>query len=56
MNPKMKWFLIISGYVGVFVLTFIFTGGLEALLKFFQEIGNLFEGFITPIIEQLPDI
>ena len=54
MNKKLKWALIISGYVVLIVLTFIFIGGLVALLDLIQEIRAFSEGFITQIIEKLP--
>jgi len=54
MNKKLKWILIISGYIVVFGLTFIVMGGLKAFLDLIQEIKAFSEGFITQIIEKLP--
>lgn len=54
MNRKVKWALIIIGYIGIIVLTFILIGGLVALLNLIQEIKAFSEGFITQIIEKLP--
>ena len=54
MNKKLKWALIINGFVVVIILTFIVMGGLAALLDLIQEIRAFSEGFITQIIEKLP--
>jgi len=54
MNKKLKWALIIIGFVVVIILTFILIGGLVALLDLIQEIKAFSEVFITQIIEKLP--
>jgi len=51
MNKTIKWSLILSGYIIVFVLTFIFMGRLAALFNFIQEMKNLSEAFINQIIK-----
>lgn len=54
MNRKLKWGLIISGYVVVIILTFIVMGGLAALLNFIEEVNSLSKEFIDQIIEIIP--
>jgi len=54
MNKKLKWGLIISGYIVVFVLTFIVMGGLAALLNFIEDVNSLSREFINQLIEIIP--
>lgn len=54
MNKKLKWILIILGYIIAIILTFIVMGGLAALLDLIQEVKAFSEDFITQIIEKLP--
>ena len=56
MNKKLKYFLIVSGYFAVFILTFVFTGGLEALLQFATESTKTIEEIIIKIITKLGEI
>ena len=53
MNRKFKIFLILSGYIVVFLLTFVFMGGLEALLQFASESSKTFEEIVIKIITKL---
>lgn len=53
MNRKIKIFLILSGYFIVFILTFVFTGGLEALLQFATESTKIIEEIIVKMIAKL---
>ncbi len=53
MNKKLKYFLIVSGYFAVFILTFVFTGGLEALLQFATESTKTIEEIIIKMITKL---
>jgi len=52
-NRKLKIFLILSGYIIVFILTFIFLGGLEDLLQFLSESAKTLEEIINKIITKL---
>lgn len=53
LNRKAKIAIILLGYVVVFILTFIFTGGLEALIQFATEGSQAIEGLIRELIERI---
>lgn len=48
--------LILLGYFIVFLLTFIFTGGLEALLQFATETSQAIEDIIRELITGLGEV
>ena len=54
MNNTLKWALIIILFIVMILLTFIFMGGLAALLDLIQEVKAFSEEFITEIIEKVP--
>lgn len=53
MNRKIKLFLILSGYVIIFILTFILMGGLDDLYQFATESSKTLEEIISKIITKL---
>lgn len=53
LNRKVKIALILLGYVVVFILTFIFMGGLEDLIQFATESSQAIEDLIRELIEKL---
>jgi len=55
LNRKVKIALILLGYVVVFVLTFIFTGGLEALIQFATESSHAIEDLIRELITRIKE-
>ena len=56
MNNKIKWFLIISGYFAVFFLTFLFIGGLDALIMVFHDLEKLATSVIAQFIEFISNL
>ena len=55
MNRKAKIALILLGYVVVFILTFIFTGGLEALIQFATESSQAAENLVRELIARIKE-
>jgi hypothetical protein len=53
MNRKFKIFLILSGYVIVFILTFVLMGGLDDLYQFATESSKTIEEIISKLITKL---
>lgn len=50
---KFKILLILSGYIVVFILTFVFMGGLNDLYQFATESSKTLEEIIRKIITKL---
>lgn len=55
LNRKVKIALILFGYFLVFLLTFIFTGGLEALIQFATESSQAIEDLIKELIARIKE-
>lgn len=53
MNRKFKIFLILSGYVIVFILTFVLMGGLDDLYQFATESSKTIEEIISKLITKI---